>query len=86
MPSEPNWSASTVITVQIRVIVDDKGVATLRLPPDITPGPHEAVLVIEEALAQNKTPIMEGFPRHDVGPWPEGFTVRREDIYDDDGR
>ena len=26
------------------------------------------------------------FSAHDVGPWPEGFTVRREEIYGDDGR
>ena len=26
------------------------------------------------------------FPAVDMGPWPEGFTVRREEIYDDAGR
>jgi hypothetical protein len=76
-----------MITIQTRVTVDEKGLATVRLPPDVTPGPHEAVLVIEEALAQNKTPIMEGFPRHDVKvDLPEGFTFRREELYDDSGR
>ena len=25
-------------------------------------------------------------PPHVPGPWPEGFTVRREQIYDEDGR
>ena len=76
-----------MITVQIRVTVDDEGVATLRLPPDIAPGPHDAVLVIEEALAQDKRPIMEGFPRHDVPwPFPATETLRREDMYGDDGR
>ena len=76
-----------MITIQTRVTVDEKGLATVRLPPDVTPGPHEAVLVIEEALAQNKRPIMEGFPRHDVKvDLPEGFTFRREELYDDSGR
>jgi len=26
------------------------------------------------------------FPVVSVGPWPEGLSLRREDIYDDDGR
>ena len=30
--------------------------------------------------------IREILPPHDPGPWPEGFTVSREQIYDDTGR
>lgn len=26
------------------------------------------------------------FPIHDIGPWPEGLSLRREDLYDDWGR
>ena len=26
------------------------------------------------------------FPVDDLGPWPEGLSLRREDMYDDDGR
>ena len=26
------------------------------------------------------------WPPHDFGPWPEGFTVGRDQIYDEDGR
>ncbi len=26
------------------------------------------------------------FPVDDLGPWPEGFMVRREEIYGDEGR
>ena len=28
----------------------------------------------------------EAFPRHNPGPWPKGFTVSREEIYDETGR
>jgi hypothetical protein len=28
----------------------------------------------------------DAFPVHDVGPWPEGLSLRREDMYGDDGR
>ena len=26
------------------------------------------------------------FPTDDLGPWPEDLSLRREDMYDDDGR
>lgn len=26
------------------------------------------------------------FPVDDLGPWPDGFSLRREDMYGDDGR
>jgi hypothetical protein len=76
-----------MITIQTRVTVDEQGVTTVRLPPGIAPGEHEIVLVIGEAPAARQTPIMAGFPRHDVKvDLPEGFTFRREDMYDDSGR
>jgi hypothetical protein len=58
-----------------------------RLPAGIVPGEHEIVLVIGETPTARQTPIMAGFPRHDVEvDLPEGFTFRREDMYDDSGR
>jgi hypothetical protein len=29
---------------------------------------------------------VDALPTHDLGPWPEGLSLRREDIYDEDGR
>jgi hypothetical protein len=37
-----------------------------------------------EAREEPKPPLV--FAHHELGPWPEGFTVRREEIYGDDGR
>ena len=28
----------------------------------------------------------EVFPSHDFGPWPEGFSTSREQLYGDEGR
>ena len=76
-----------MITIQTRVTVDEYGVTTLRLPPGIAPSEHEVVLVIGETPAARQRPIMAGFPTHDVKvDLPEGFTFRREDLYDDSGR
>jgi len=76
-----------MITVQTRVTVDEQGVGTLRLQLEIPPGDHAAVVVIDQNPVARKTPIMAGFPRHDVQvDLPAGFTFRREDLYDDSGR
>ena len=29
---------------------------------------------------------VEELPSHDLGPWPEGLSLRREDIYGEEGR
>ena len=71
-----------MITVQARVTVDEQGMATLRLPPQVTPGEHEVVVVIDEP-AKSGAPLL--FSSHDVGPWPfsPGEAFRREDLYGD---
>lgn len=73
-------------TIETTVTVDDEGTATLRLPLDIPPGKHKAVVVLDETA--NRPARRLSFASHDVGPWPFGpeETIQREDLYDDDGR
>jgi hypothetical protein len=70
-------------TIQTTIVVDEQRRATIQLPPQVTPGTHQAVVVIDEPAAARASLT---FSAHDVGPWPEGFNVRREEIYGDDGR
>jgi hypothetical protein len=70
-------------TIQTTIVVDAEGKATLLLPSDVAPGLHQVVVVIDEP---SRTRVPLTFSAHDVGPWPEGFTARREEIYGDDGR
>ena len=70
-------------TIETVVTVDEHGMATLRMPPDVTPGEYKVGVVIDEAT-KVRAPLT--FSSHDVGPWPEGFTASREQIYDDDCR
>lgn len=65
--------------------MDDQGVTTLHLPPDVSPGTREVVVVIEEPM-KVKAPL--AFSSHDGGPWqfPSDETLRREDLYGDDDR
>ena len=62
-----------------------QGKATLELPADLAPGAYRAVVLIETP-ERGPGPCPAHLLGHDVGPWPEGFTVRREEIYGDDGR
>ena len=46
---------------------------------------------VSEALAEatpppTKRPSLDDFPVDDLGPWPEGLTLRREEMYGDQGR
>ena len=80
-------------TLQATATVDAQHRVTIQLPPDIEPGEHRLTIVVDEAAEPQNGQLPGSSPRppltfsaHDVGPWPEGFTVRREEIYGDDGR
>ena len=94
-------------TIEATARVGEDGTLTVRVPPDVSPGEHKVVLVIEEhsmgrvtaasveqAAESEDTPstderrrrFIEDWPVHHVGHWPAGLSLRREDIYGDDGR
>ena len=86
-----------MLTVTIAARVDENGTVILKVPPQVSPGYHKMVLVIEEAELTEKVngvhdsePSTQNqmfvLPTHDVGAWPENFSLRREDLYDDWGR
>ncbi len=70
-------------TMEATILVDADHRATLQLPPDVEPGTHRIVVVIEEPTRKRARLT---FSAHHTGPWPEGFSVRREELYGDDGR
>lgn len=39
-----------------------------------------------ERVQNRAVDLDDVFPPHDPGPWPDGLSLRREDIYDDRGR
>lgn len=53
-------------------------------PPDVPPGDHDAIITVADRSGE----IFEDLdlPLIDVGPWPENLSLRREDLYGDDGR
>ncbi len=55
-------------------------------PADLPPGEHEVTVSIGPAVAPPSKPFrMADFPV-DNGPWDNSVSLRREDMYGDDGR
>lgn len=71
-------------TIETTATVAHDGTLTLRLPSGIEPGLHHVVVVIEEIATPSDDDLE--LPSHDSGPWPEGLSLRREDMYGDWGR
>ncbi len=72
-------------TIETIATVTPDRTLTLRVPPDVEPGEHKVVVVIEEQTQQRGRSLSD-FPVRDYGPWPEGLSLRREDMYGDEGR
>jgi hypothetical protein len=76
----------TQIRTRIRVGPDRRisGVA----PPDVPPGEHEATITLLP-LPARQLPTrrfnVEDLPKHDLA-WDDSISLRREDMYGDDGR
>ena len=73
-------------TIEATVVVGPDRCVSIRLPADIAEGPRRVVVVIDDAPAAAAADLVSQLPRIDVGAWPEGLSLRREDLYDDDGR
>jgi hypothetical protein len=77
-------------SIEATATVTPDGTLTVRVPPEVPPGEHRVVVVIDEAAPQSTSQRLErpplDFPVRDYGPWPEGLSLRREDMYGDDGR
>ena len=74
-------------TIETTAEVKPDGTVTVRVPPDVAPGCHRLVLVIDEQSVEKVEEMsFDDFPMHDFGPWPADLSLRREDMYDDWGR
>ncbi len=73
-------------TVETTATVTAGGLLTAQVPPDIPPGAHRVVVVIDEGRVEKKERPPLNFPVDSYGPWPANLSLRREDMYDDDGR
>jgi hypothetical protein len=72
----------TVITTRITVSPD--GTIFGRAPSEVPPGEHPVAITIATVPA-GKPFTMKNFPVHELG-WEDSLSLRREDMYGDDGR
>jgi hypothetical protein len=79
-------SGEKMRTIETTATVGPDGTLTGQVPPEVPPGQHRVVLVIDEEPAGEEKTALFDFPVDDWGPWPESLTLRREDMYDDWGR
>jgi hypothetical protein len=75
--------------VRARIRIGRDHVISGVAPDDIPPGDHEVLITVGPPIEPllKATPFrVEALPTIDLGPWPERLSLRREDIYSDDGR
>lgn len=68
--------------------VDAAGRVTGQVASTVPPGDYTTRLEVAQDTAGPGAGASDqlDWPVHDCGPWPTGLTLRREDIYGDDGR
>jgi len=74
-------------TIETTAHVSPGGIMSLHFPHDIRPGEYRMVLVVDEQPVSNgkqRRPL--NFPVAHYGPWPSTLSLRREDMYGNDGR
>jgi len=73
----------TDIRARIRVGPDHRISGTA--PAVVPPGEHEVTITLAGPQRAEKRTRIANLPTHDV-PWDGSISLRREDLYSDDGR
>jgi hypothetical protein len=74
-------------TVLVPLHVDDEGRVTGQAPATVPPGDYTAPLEVPGGARDRRDIAGElDWPVHDCGPWPENLSLRREELYGDEGR
>lgn len=75
------------MTITTRITVAPDGTISAATP--IPAGEYVASIEPRERPARQLPTLpfdVGALPKLDLGPWPEGLSLRREDMYGDDGR
>ena len=91
-----NLSVDELLQLMERVTIELRHKA-LVTSTSIDATPYREISSVKEIIDENKALPLErtqyehprpplDFPVDDYGPWPERLSLRREDLYDDDGR
>ena len=73
-------------TIETTAVIGEDRKLTLQLPAEISPGTHRVIVYLDAPKHETQSAREWIFPIIDVGPWPKDLSLRREDMYGDDGR
>lgn len=76
--------ATVMATLELQAPLTADRTLTLQLPATVQPGDKILVHVTDFSNSASRSPLK--LPLHHVGPWPDDLSLRREDMYGDDGR
>ena len=68
-------------TVETTAVVTAEHTVTVQLPADFPTGLCTVAIAARGESVGDELPL--GLSKIETGPWPDGFTVSREQIYDD---
>ena len=70
--------------IETTAVITDEGTLTVQVPPDIPPGDHHIVVIIDEqpTVPTPRPPLQ--FAAYPVGLTAPERTFRREELYDDE--
>lgn len=69
--------------IEIEVPLPAGRMLTVPIPATAEPGDE---LRVRLTGAPHDARLPRELPQHHVGPWPQNLSLRREDLYGDDGR
>ena len=76
------------MTITTRITVSPDG--TIQSATSIPAGTYTASVEAVDGRPARQMPTLpfdvDALPKLDLGPWPEGLSLRREDLYGDDDR
>ncbi|MBV9756924.1 MAG: hypothetical protein JO047_07705 [Alphaproteobacteria bacterium] len=75
--------------IRTKIIVGPDHRITGTVPDDVAPGEHEVTITLPAPAGRERpheSLTVADLPTHDLGPWPQGLSLRREHLYGDDGR
>jgi hypothetical protein len=73
----------TMQQIRTRILVGPDHTITGTVPADVPTGEHEAIITVMPGPAKRFR--LADMPTHDT-PWDGSISLRREDVYGDDGR
>lgn len=73
-------------TIHTTAQVTEDGQLVVPAPPDVAPGAHAVVVVVDERPLREGRSALPDFPTANYGGAFDGLTFSREEMYGDGGR